>query len=374
VFDTGPTGPTGPTGYGESAVFDGYDLAGGIAIGTGWTDITWDTERIKDLIYTHAPSGASVTVGRDGRYHLTARVTSDDSGDQIMTRFMVDTGSGWTPVPGTLAADGFWSGNRKSTANADVVLELDAGDKVKVQAIALVGSTTLAEGSGFIVEYVDTYGLLGATGPTGDTGDGGPTGPTGPTGIQGLSGDTGPTGDVGPTGGDGPTGPTGATGTGQTGPTGDPGGTGPTGEGETGPTGPTGPSGLTGPEDDTFEWLFSRRGRVIAGGTIFLKIGEVACSEAGIDAMTDLTLVGISVRVNASDGSRDYDFEVVTTPSGSPTPLNKVALPSGNTSARATGLSDSISAGDEIGVRAVRTLGSGASTFNHMVVAVRVKR
>lgn len=120
--------------------------------------------------------------------------------------------------------------------------------------------------------------------------------------------------------------------------------------------------------------MFTRRRGVPANGTLYLKIGEVACTESGIDAMTNLTLVGISVHVNTSDGSRSYDVEVVKSPSGSPSLLNKVALPSGNTSARTAALSDAISAGDELGVRLVLSTGSGASSFDKIVVAVRVKR
>lgn len=299
VFDTGPTGPTGPTGYGQAQVFDGYDSVG-VAIGIGWTPLTLNTERIKDGIYTHTPSAAEVTINRTGKFRIIGRLTSEDTGDQMELRVSINTGSGWVPVPGTLAADGWYSSIRRSTANTAVVLNVVAGTKIRLEAQFAVGGITLPEGSGLIIEYVETYGLEGPTGPTGITGD-------------------------------------------------------------------------TGPILDYIDYVFTRRTPVPAYGTLYLKTGEVSCLSAGVSAISAMTLIGISVRVDQIDGSRTYDIEVVKNPSGVPTVLGSLNLGAAKTNHR-DDLSVLVSAEDELGARLVRATGTGMSTFNDIVVAVRFKR
>jgi hypothetical protein len=181
----------------------------------------------------------------------------------------------------------------------------------------------ISGGTGGVLTFSDTEGLLinnapvssgGDTGAMGPTGDSGPTGPTGPTGLTGSTGPTGPTGAPGPTGltgATGPTGPTGPTGdtgapgpTGPTGPTGAPGSTGdtgatgptgPTGDtgapGPTGSTGPTGASGPTGPTGPTGSSCIVASGSVQASGNIPVVVNDASVSQASIIILTINQLV-----------------------------------------------------------------------------------
>jgi hypothetical protein len=215
-------------------------------------------------------------------------------------------------------------------------------------------------------------GPPGPTGPTGPTGGGtGPTaptgtGPTGPTGPPGT-GPTGPTGNTGPVGGPtGPTGPTGDTGTG------DPGPTGPTGD--TGDTGDQGETGPTGPDDDEIELLWTRNTKVPGGGILFLDNGTVNCAVAGVTTATAMSITAITVRVGTADVDRNYNVDVISSPSsGAPVSLQTLSL-NGVISNFISGLSVAVGlAGTEVGVRLVRTSGAGSSAFDNIVVTVRFK-
>lgn len=188
---TGPQGETGiqgPTGAGASNVIDLYDSAGGQTIATGgggnpstFTDITWDTQRQIDSAYSHTTSTAPVTINRTGRYQImyeitleignasTSRTTSD-------FRMMIDTGGGFADIPGTCAfayhrTDA--GGNDRTTATATAIIDITAGDIVKVQGRRFGGAAqldTIADSSRFSIEFIDTVGLQGPTGPQGVTG------------------------------------------------------------------------------------------------------------------------------------------------------------------------------------------------------------
>jgi hypothetical protein len=94
-------------------------------------------------------------------------------------------------------------------------------------------------------------------------------------------------------------------------------------------------------------------------------------SAVGYDLMRQATLRGISIRVNAIDASRAYQVDVVSNPDGVPAIIGSLTLPVSTQSARTTALAPAATAaGTSIGVRIVRTAGSGQSTFNKITVLV----
>ena len=76
-----------------------------LPIGT-WTDIPLNTERVKDTDFTHAANAANITFNTAGRYSVTARcstfITSGSTRSQCQMRIMLDTGVGFTQIPGAI--------------------------------------------------------------------------------------------------------------------------------------------------------------------------------------------------------------------------------------------------------------------------------
>ena len=343
---TGPVGPTGPSGTGPT----GDPGATGPAGPTGDSGETGSTGPDGNTGPTGAPGGPTGATGPTGDTGPTGVGDTGPQGDTGATGDQGDTGpqgdQGQTGDQGASGETGP-TGNQGPTG--------DVGD---------TGPT----GDQGVTGPQGVTGDQGQTGAQGVTGDQGDTGPQGVTGPQGDTGDVGPTGtgatgDTGPQGGTGPTGPEGETGTGVTGSTGD-----------SGPTGPTGEQGDTGPQVNKVWLQFGRSGKVTGGGTIYLRWPDaVACSAAGFDAMRACTLKGISCRVDTADGSRNYNIEVVKDPDGVPALLGSALALNGVASNRRTDLNAAIAAGDSVGVRVVRSSGSGSSSFSSIVVLIELE-
>lgn len=208
IFSTrgmsGPEGPKGDDGVltvsGTGDYFDAYDdSTSGASIDAGWTDVPL-YERTKTNAFTHTDPSAEVTIATAQKYLVMARVTiqqlsGNDRSDAEM-RLVLDTGSGYSLVPGTYAQ--MYSRNNsqgESSGSAFAILDLDVGDKIKVQAQRDSGSgdiTLYPEGSGLTI-----YTVKGQVGPQGPKGDKGDTGDTGPQGPQGPQGPEGPQGEPG---------------------------------------------------------------------------------------------------------------------------------------------------------------------------------
>jgi hypothetical protein len=154
---------------------DLYDNAGGITIGISWTDITWDTERKKTTEFSHTASSAEITINTTGTYIFMARVSAaDTTGSYVDLQIQVlkNSGAGYVAIPGTYGYAGFETNDSsKGTAPVFAILDLVAGDKIKVQGIMLndCAMSTLAKGSSLVI--------FSAVGLKGDTGSAGP--PTG---------------------------------------------------------------------------------------------------------------------------------------------------------------------------------------------------
>lgn len=122
----------------------------------------------------------------------------------------------------------------------------------------------------------------------------------------------------------------------------------------------------------TYSLVFTVDGGVTSQGTRYLRTGEgVFCSSAGINIQPAKTLSRITVQVNAVDASRAYDVQVISnSSSASPTVLATLSLPTSSLEADSGALAVAVAASTELGVRLVRSSGSGASTFKQVNVLV----
>lgn len=192
----GPAGPQGPAGQdgqdgvltvsGTADYFYGYDGAGTTQLATSYTDIPL-TEGYATSTFTH--SGAEVTIEQDNTFIIIGRFTvsqTSSNRSEAGARLVVDQGAGYTEVPGTL---GYCysrnSSQDKSTATVMATLDLEKGDKLKLQAINVSGGGTLfGEQNGSGLQIFTTKGQTGPQGPTGPQGTDGADGADGQDGTN----------------------------------------------------------------------------------------------------------------------------------------------------------------------------------------------
>jgi len=165
------------TGFGFSQYFDAYTTTESTLTTTGvYVDMLLDVQReIDATIYTHTVGTSDVTVTLADKYLVLARVTTDHTSGTSRTdsamRLMIDTGSGFTAIPGSF---GFMY-NRDvnqgtNTTNVGLVLDLSVGDKIKVQAKRNSGGGPLKLLSGACSLTIST--VRGQKGDQGLTGSG----------------------------------------------------------------------------------------------------------------------------------------------------------------------------------------------------------
>lgn len=160
--------------------FDAYDSAGATDVTTGFTDIPLGTERTKTTDFTHTVPSAEVTVNTTETYLVHMSVSLDEVGGNSRSeseiRLMIDTGSGFTVVPGSVAR--IYNRNNSQgagTASRSFALDLNAGDVLKMQASRVSGGgtiETLAGGSALVIARVEGVGAPGPQGPQGVPGPG----------------------------------------------------------------------------------------------------------------------------------------------------------------------------------------------------------
>lgn len=128
-------------------IFSAYDAAGDITISGSETDITWDTENIKDSGYTHSADSAEITVGATGDYRISVDLTVYNSSGSYCCGYgqvRKDSGGGYADIAGM----DFYTFNysttyKDSTMSASLVVSLTASDKIKVVAGRNAGSATI---------------------------------------------------------------------------------------------------------------------------------------------------------------------------------------------------------------------------------------
>lgn len=97
-----PIPPTPTFDYPEH--FSGYNTPGGTYVDQTETDLTLGQEARKDSVFTHTLGSAEVTILKSADYKIEADAGFGlNEGDYIEIAVMVDDGSGYKEVPGSLA-------------------------------------------------------------------------------------------------------------------------------------------------------------------------------------------------------------------------------------------------------------------------------
>ena len=131
---------------GEKQVFSAYDSGGEIDISSGWTDITWDTEWIKDDIFVHSSDSAEITINKNIDCIITAEISAayvpSGGWDRSTSHFRVlKNGSEITGMMGFLYHRAEVKG--ENTGVATGFFALSSGDSIKVQAERYGGSAPI---------------------------------------------------------------------------------------------------------------------------------------------------------------------------------------------------------------------------------------
>lgn len=139
--------------------FAGYN-SNSITLSSVYQDIPINVEMVKDSIFTHAANSPIVTITRTGRYKITAEVTTDITNganrSECQIRLVEDTGSGITPIPGSVGLIyNRTVGRGGTTASATIIRNLNASNSIRMQVVRNIGSDTIItvpEGSRLIIE------------------------------------------------------------------------------------------------------------------------------------------------------------------------------------------------------------------------------
>jgi len=140
-----------------------YNTTTSISTSPTWDDIALVTERKKDSEYTHSGTSAEVTIGEDGVYLAIGQLVAVFNGSvsEPHVRIALDTGSGYSAVPGTDAKGITVSGpSADDTVLTIALLTLYSGDKVKVQVTSEGNAVDMDAGSGLILVQM-TSGISG---------------------------------------------------------------------------------------------------------------------------------------------------------------------------------------------------------------------
>lgn len=161
-------------GGGQSTVaFDAYDSAGGTTLGATFTDIPLGTTRKATPDFSHTAGAPEVTVNVGGTFIVVGRMTYEISAgtsrSEAESQLLLDTGGGYSVVPGSLARSYHRnSAQGSSTTVSFAILDLNAGDKLKMQGRRSGGTSTIvttAGGSSLMI--FSTQGPQGPPGPPG---------------------------------------------------------------------------------------------------------------------------------------------------------------------------------------------------------------
>lgn len=130
--------------------FYAYDATGLITLGTGGTDINFDTEVYKDSTYFSFTAGvAPITLNIAGYYEISyymgTGVSSGSAATLSQSRLMKDTGGGYAEIGGTRGAMQNPTSTDGYAASAmSIIHYFNAGDLLKLQGIRTNGTNTIA--------------------------------------------------------------------------------------------------------------------------------------------------------------------------------------------------------------------------------------
>lgn len=149
-----------------SSYLDIYDGAGGLTFSTSWTDITFSSNRKVDSAFSHTSGSAEITINSSGTYviHVKIPLVGDTGAAacQARCRLLSNTASTYNEVSGTtseiyIAGEGFGT-----EASIFAILDLNMGNKLKIQAQVYNGSSTIktiANGSLFNAVKINSVSL-----------------------------------------------------------------------------------------------------------------------------------------------------------------------------------------------------------------------
>lgn len=113
-----------------------------------WTDLPLEINRNMDDYYAHLEGSSEITINMTHRYKIESRCTTmltNKSNSQSMSTLFVNNGSGYDEIDGSSA----YMYNKKgaqsyNTGSVTVIIDLMAGDKIKMMAIRISGNGTVS--------------------------------------------------------------------------------------------------------------------------------------------------------------------------------------------------------------------------------------
>ena len=133
-------------------VFDAYKSSSStISSGdSSWNDVEFNAEGKKTSGFTHSTTvdPEEITIDNDGTYRLTCDITtkvnSGTSRTQMSIRLMLDSGSGFSEIPGTVGMIyNRTLGAGGSSATVCRIIDFSSGDKIKAQVRRESGSSDI---------------------------------------------------------------------------------------------------------------------------------------------------------------------------------------------------------------------------------------
>ena len=177
---------------------------------TDYQDLIYDKVSYADSNFQLANTG-EITINQNMKAMVTYATTfriNNNSQSTFYQKLQIDRGSGqYSDVPNSSFSTSHDAASfRKSTSTGVTIIDINAGDKIKVVVAAGRFNNSNNTDFAFVtkdsaIHIVDLLG--GEKGNVGPTGLQGLTGAQGIQGIQGPTGDKGDKGDIGPTGADG---------------------------------------------------------------------------------------------------------------------------------------------------------------------------
>lgn len=124
------------------------DVSGGLTIPTSDVDIPFDSQVHINTNYTHTSGTAEITINVTGTYNIVYKATTEITSGSLRTnvefRLQVDTGGGYVDVDRSKSnSTNRTTGAGPNTTYSSNIIDMTAGDKIKLTAIKLVGPSTV---------------------------------------------------------------------------------------------------------------------------------------------------------------------------------------------------------------------------------------
>ena len=127
------------------AYFSACDIAGGTALPTTWTDISFDTQKyVNSVVFSHTPGSANITANVTANYEIQADVTINQTAGSTRSLGEIRLVKNGAPISGTKGQ--IYSRNAAQgggSATVRIVESITAGDIIKVQGIKVSGGNLL---------------------------------------------------------------------------------------------------------------------------------------------------------------------------------------------------------------------------------------